>query len=743
NYIALRCKTDGIYQYYVSFEPIVDCSSMRSKMVHQHKQVLGDTLAFDGMTLYLPKRLEKEVLLESMRHTDGVPIIISFKLVKIVEPYECIHLYNIIFKKIMRALNMCVIGRNYYMPSGAQKIPKEKLEVWPGYVTSCAEYQGGVMLLADVSHRVLRTQTAYELMEEIMCSHQQTCQDDISKLLVGNVVLTRYNNKCYRVDDINWNKTPRSTFSLYNGETLTFAEYYKRMYDITIQCMDQPLLLSAPKKKQIKQAEPGKDVEYICLVPELSYITGLTDTMRADNRVMRELASHTRLNPTQRRDALRTYCTRVNEVPEARRELERWGFELDRDLMQLEGRLLPIETIRFRGNASVSAGPEADWSRAVTKNETIVPVDLNDWLIFATKRDMRCAEAFMSMYRQCSRDMGIRVREGQLVELPNDRTESYMREIRKNVNQRTQLVVTIFPFQREDRYSAIKQLCCHDMPIPSQVINSRTISDDRKLRSVTQKIALQINCKLGGELWALNIPAKNLMVCGVDVTHDPAHHKSSVVGFVSNINQTCTRWYSKVRMQQPGEEIVNGLKICFTDALRKYYEVNHEFPSRVVIYRDGVGDGQLSVVRDYEVKQLIECFDSFKDLACKPKLGVIVVQKRINTRLLSLEPDNPRPGTVVDHTVTRNNWYDFFVVSQHIRQGTVSPTHYVVVYDGLDWKPDIVQALTYKMTHLYYNWPGTVRVPAPCQYAHKLAFLIGQNVRKMPDERLNDRLYYL
>ena len=39
-----------------------------------------------------------------------------------------------------------------------------------------------------------------------------------------------------------------------------------------------------------------------------------------------------------------------------------------------------------------------------------------------------------------------------------------------------------------------------------QVIISRTIGDQRKLRSVTQKIALQVNCKLGGELWAVEIP---------------------------------------------------------------------------------------------------------------------------------------------------------------------------------------------------------------------------------------------
>ena len=36
-------------------------------------------------------------------------------------------------------------------------------------------------------------------------------------------------------------------------------------------------------------------------------------------------------------------------------------------------------------------------------------------------------------------------------------------------------------------------------------------------------------------------------------------------------------------------------------------------------------------------------------------------------------------------------------------------------------KPEQLQVLTYKLTHLYYNWPGTVRVPAVCQYAHKVS----------------------
>ena len=63
----------------------------------------------------------------------------------------------------------------------------------------------------------------------------------------------------------------------------------------------------------------------------------------------------------------------------------------------------------------------------------------------------------------------------------------------------------------------MEKLCCTEHPIPSQVINARTISQQQKLRSVTQKIALQINCKLGGELWAVEIPLKNIMAVGIDV----------------------------------------------------------------------------------------------------------------------------------------------------------------------------------------------------------------------------------
>ncbi len=57
------------------------------------------------------------------------------------------------------------------------------------------------------------------------------------------------------------------------------------------------------------------------------------------------------------------------------------------------------------------------------------------------------------------------------------------------------------------------------------------------------------------------------------------------------------------------------------------------------------------------------------------------------------------------NTITRSEWYDFYLVSQSTTQGTVNPTHYNVVCDTTCLLPDQLQRLSHKLTHMYYNWP--------------------------------------
>lgn len=77
--------------------------------------------------------------------------------------------------------------------------------------------------------------------------------------------------------------------------------------------------------------------------------------------------------------------------------------------------------------------------------------------------------------------------------------------------------------------------------MPSQVIVLKTISNEKRLSSVAQKVALQINCKLGGELWACQTPFKDLMVVGIDVFHDKSLKSGSIAGVVTSVNDHLSR----------------------------------------------------------------------------------------------------------------------------------------------------------------------------------------------------------
>jgi aubergine-like protein len=640
NYIPIQQQTGGVYQYAVAFAPEVESRGIRSAMVNEHTDVIGKVKAFDGCQLFLPIRLPQvKTEFTSKRLTDGVLITITVTLVKVLEADQCVQLYNIIFRRVMRHLKMQQVGRNYFDATRPIKIPQHKLELWPGYVTAIQHYEGGLLLVTDVSHRTLRTDTVLDVMYEMYQKYPKNFQEEVARHLIGRVVLTRYNNRTYRIDDIAWDLNPQCTFQCHDGSEVRFMDYYKKQYNLSIGDTEQPLLVNKPKPKLKPRGkhDPPKAVaesQKICLIPELSCMTGLTDDTRADFRAMKDIASHTRLTPADRISALRKFIENINSCKEAKAELENWGIKIHPDVLKVTGRQLQGEKILLKSRNFI-CGHEADWSREIMKEHMITAVPLQNWILGFTKKDQKNAMEFVKMLQQVGPPMGMPIKEPMLLEMKDDRIETFVRSIRDNCTPEVQLVVVVQPTSRDDRYAAIKKLCCVEKPVPSQVINGRTITQPQKLKAITQKIALQINCKLGGELWALEIPLKNMMVVGIDVYHETSHKGRSVGGFVASVNSSLTRWYSRVCFQMTGQELVDRLRGCFQAALRMYLQVNGRLPDRVVVFRDGVGNGQMSMVRDYEVTQLQECFQEFS-ADYQPKLSVVIVQKRVNTRLLAI-----------------------------------------------------------------------------------------------------------
>ncbi|KAK9506113.1 hypothetical protein O3M35_008106 [Rhynocoris fuscipes] len=745
NYVRLRVEEGkGVFMYDVKFSPEVDALNVRFHLMRNVTDIIGDTKSFDGAILYLPFLLPDKVTTCNLRlPTDDSKVTMKITFVKKLRMGDqtTLHLYNVLFRRIMNILGFALHGRHFFDPMSAMPITAHKLEVWPGYITAIHEYEDGIMLCCDASHRVLRTQTVHELMLDLMSARRDIWQDEFLKLIIGQTVLTRYNNKIYRVDDVAFDESASDSFEKRDGTKITYAEYYKHHYAIKIKDLRQPLLKSRVKGK-IKGKEENTLVN---LIPELCYLTGLTDTMRADMRVMKDIAQCTRISPNQRQYALNEFIKNVRTNNEVKKVLSSWGLSLAESNIKLQARVIPPEKIFFANSVVHQGSYNADWTKLATSTSVLSAIELNDWAVICTSRDDKVVQSFVEMVKKCSHQLGIKTCPPKMMPIENDSTQNYIKALQFTKGRKLQIVVIIFPLSRSDKYSAVKKWCCIDNPIPSQVIQMRTIRKPDRLRSVTQKILLQMNCKIGGALWAVDIPVKNAMVVGLDTFHDTARQGKSVGAIVASLNKPLTRWYSKVFTQSPGLELIDGLEVSILACLQKYREVNNSYPEQIIIYRDGVGDGQLNVVDKFEIPQIIT--------GCRrispnydPKFLFVIVQKRISTRIFMEERNdyvNPSPGTVLDHTVTRKELWDFFLVSQNVRQGTVTPTHYIVLRNTTRMSPDQVQRFSYKLTHLYYNWSGTVRVPAPCQYAHKLAYLVGESIHKEAAESLADKLFFL
>ncbi|NWH72158.1 PIWL2 protein, partial [Piaya cayana] len=245
----------------------------------------------------------------------------------------------------------------------------------------------------------------------------------------------------------------------------------------------------------------------VLLVPELTFMTGIPGAKR-DCRMAKDVAREMLLSPRQHYTRLTNLLRRINENPEASAELMRWGLTLDTDIHKTQGRVLPVERINLR-HCSFTPEEDLSWNKEVTREASISTINLNCWLVLYPKRLQDVAKVLVSTMESVCGPIGMRVSHPALMELKDDRIETYSKTIRSVLGSedKLQLLLCLISSSREDLYAVIKKLCCLQYPVPSQVINAQSLSGHAgKMKSVVQKLLLQINCKLGGELWGIDVP---------------------------------------------------------------------------------------------------------------------------------------------------------------------------------------------------------------------------------------------
>ena len=120
----------------------------------------------------------------------------------------------------------------------------------------------------------------------------------------------------------------------------------------------------------------------IFLVPELCFMTGLSEEQRANFQLMKALGEFTRQGPAARTEALTKFSKRLSNNPEIIKEMSAWNLEFSKDLESFQARVLPPENILGGGSAKATYKLDnADWSSCFRNWNQFSVVNLQKWAV--------------------------------------------------------------------------------------------------------------------------------------------------------------------------------------------------------------------------------------------------------------------------------------------------------------------------------------------------------------------------
>ena len=428
--------------------------------------------------------------------------------------------------------------------------------------------------------------------------------------------------------------------------------------------------------------------------------------------------------------------------------LTQFGVEVKQGLITVLGRVLTPPEVKYKANvkASVRFG---SWNMAEYKfNAT---ASLRDWsYVMLYDGDLGSMHSTVEKLHGALQKVGIAVpkpQRGRTVNphLSPDDPQSLERLFEKYPFQ---LLLVILPAKDIQLYNKIKLLgdVRYGVHTICVVASKFTKGDPQYFGNVS----LKFNLKLGGINQSVDNVTKMLvdvdktMLVGIDVTHPSpgsANNTPSVAAIVASIDKSLGQFPADLRIQTGRQEMVADLCDMMKTRLQLWKTLgrHQSFPENILIYRDGVSEGQFDLVLEKELPLIRRaCTEVYPATASKeglPKITIVIVGKRHHTRFYPTDADkadrssNPTCGTVVDRGVTEPRNWNFFLQAHTAIQGTARPAHYYVILDEIFNKrkmpqgmqlqntADVLEELTHSMCYMFGRATKAVSICPPAYYA--------------------------
>lgn len=385
-------------------------------------------------------------------------------------------------------------------------------------------------------------------------------------------------------------------------------------------------------------------------------------------------------------------------------------MEVKSNFTIIQARILTKPQVAYGNRRLATVNSSAAWNLrglAMSRPATI-PVGTWSWLYITmtgyppTFQHLGPLQAALDSFRGSLRGTGINIGEAS----PGNRRlqlshveDPGLERMLTLASESLRLLYIILPAKHTALYNRIKHICDVKLGLVNICSVGNKLVDSTGRPQYFGNVALKFNLKGGGDNQLVHplrlhfISRGDTMIVGIDVTHpDPnsSNRAPSIAAMVASINSNLAQWPATSSVQRRRrQEMVDSLK----DMLKRHLnlwktEGRHTmFPRNILVYRDGVSEGQYQMVKDYELPLLRQaCQDLYDPVGQeRPQITVVVVTKRHHTRFgptaegKADSNGNCLAGTVTDRGITEAHQWDFW-----IRKSAFFPFPCVVMLNSTD-----------------------------------------------------------
>lgn len=640
------------------------------------------------------------------------------------------------FSSVRPAINRLLLNIN--VTSGAFFKPMHLLELREQSRSSNDQFESFIQML-KVEARYVKDGQSQPFMKK-------------TKTIVGfakstkNIQVKRFGN----ANEVKFSVVDRYIPNAKPSE-VTVAQYFKRHHGISLKSPGLPVLNVGTR------ADPQYLPMELCTVhPGQAYRRLLSGDQTSE--MLKFAARFPNLNAMSiaGTSAAPGNGIRLLRLDNQTNSLSPWGFRVSTDMISVPGRILPTPTVVYGKKSLQPRG--GSWNCA---NEKFTrPGKFSRWQVVVVNRQGPRGNAlrgdrdklvndFDKFLRAYGIGMGERgtTQEITLDQLTVAHRETNDRQIKalfqKAEDKRVDIMLVIIPEVDRWLYARIKFFGDVQHGIGTVCSVGSKIEKENGQGMYFGNLALKFNLKGGGVSHTVTnaitgpIDASTMLV-GIDVTHpSPGSSEGapSIACVVASIDKEMFQWPGSIRTQTGRQEMVHGLEQMVLERLALWQKKNqNRLPTKIVIYRDGVSEGQYQRVLEEELPSFEKAFEKKYGAKNKwPKIAIIIVGKRHHTRFYPTRKEdadyspqrekgswNPLPGTVVDRGITGKILHEFYLQAHQGLQGTARPAHYVVIKDEIHFNADALEQFTHSLCYLFNRATKAVSICPPAYYADLL-----------------------